>query len=121
MYSFHKQALNYSRYFETYNWLMKANINDAIIWKGKCHFEKIHSHSNYYFSQSALVTLISKYSLLWESKNYKYNKERFTKSSVKWKKGKQTNFSFPENDIQANSGPFYICVLNNLCILRIRI
>lgn len=45
---------------------MKASINDAVIQKGKCHFEKIHSHSNYYFSYSALVTLISRYSIPWQ-------------------------------------------------------
>lgn len=45
--------------------------------------EKIHSQSNYYFSQSELVTLTSKCFIPWQSKNYKYNKERFTKSSVK--------------------------------------
>lgn len=40
---------------------MKANTNDAVIRKGKCLFEKIHSRSNFFFSQLALVTLISNY------------------------------------------------------------
>jgi len=46
---------------------MKANISDAIMQKGKHHFEEIHSHNDYCFPYSALVTLILKYSIPWQS------------------------------------------------------
>lgn len=103
---------------------MKANINDGIIQKGKCHFEKIQSQQLLFFLFTiSYLNFNVLYSMAaFESNNHKYNKERFRKSLRSEKRtNKQILHSEKVIDIETNNGPFYICVLENLFISRIKI